>query len=259
MREALVDAGLLTWTEQYHDPYFDGRTDVAIRGPEWDRSTYSIGELREALDRHGVVMGHLTLRSFMEADVDRCWAIVREPRSRLVSRHAHALAQPSEVARFGPGSSIGAFLSSPVFAGELDNFEVRMFLPSMTPPEVVFESDPRKFRRTVRRELRSVRDRLAGVVWSTELDTAGRRVLADLGAPPDAVARIDFRRENVSATAGAEQVLAADVVPMLEALTWRSTILFEELMRLRLLAPRSQAELDAEFRRTLTAHGYRKD
>lgn len=259
MRWALVDAGVLTWTERYIDPYLDGRTGVAVRGPEWPPSTYSIEELHEALDLQGVVMGHLSLRAFMDAGVDRCWALVREPRSRLVSRYAHALAHPAEVERFGPGSSFDAFLSSPAFAFELDNFEARMLLPSMTPPDAVIASGPRRFRRRVRRELRSVRERLAGVVWSTQIDTVGRRLLADVGAPPDAVAREDFPRENVSATVGEGRPMAADVGSMLEALTWRSTIVLEELMRMGLLAHRSRAELDAEFHRTLTAHGFLVD
>ncbi|MBU3702042.1 MAG: hypothetical protein FGM58_08360 [Acidimicrobiia bacterium] len=252
----MLDLGVLTWTERYHDPYLDGHGAALVRRPGMSPATYSIEELRVAREQQGVVMGHLTMRTFLDAGVDRCWVLVREPRSRLVSRFEHARANPHERGLLGPEGSFGEFLRAPAFSGEIDNFEVRMLRPSMASPDVELESDPARFRRATRRELRVVRPRLAGAVWSTGTNGAGSRLLADVGVPPE-VSSSGLPRENVSSVPGEERILTGDAMERLEELTWRSAVVFEELTRIGLLAPRSRAELDAEFQRTLEVHRIR--
>jgi len=256
LRRLLLDLGVLDLSDRYHDPYLNGHGSAVVRSPEMDPATYAIDELRDDLEQQGVAMGHLTLRTYLDAGVDRCWVLVREPRSRLVSRFEHARANPDELALFGSGGSFGAFLRAPAFSGEIDNFEVRMLRPSMASPDVALESGPVRFRRKTRRELRSLRARLAGAVWSTGFDSGATPLLADLGVSPE-VSSVGPPRENVSSVPDEERIISVDEIDRLGQLTWRSTILLEELMRMGLLARRSRAELDAEFRRTLEAHAIR--
>lgn len=256
LRRLLLEIGALNMTERYHDPFLNGHGAAFVRRPEMRPETYAIDEVRAELERQSVVMGHLTMRTFLEADVDRCWVLVREPRSRLLSRYEHVRANPDELGLLGSEGSFGEFLRAPALSGDIDNLEVRMLRPSMAAFDVAFDSDPVRFRRTTRRELRSVRRHLAGAVWSTQIDVAASPLFADVGVSSEELAA-GLPREAVSIVTDEELLISADEIDRLEQLTWRTTILLEELMRAGLLAPRSQAELDAEFRRTLDAHSIR--
>ena len=261
VRRVLIEAGIVDGSDRYHDPYLSNYPDVRHRGADWDMNVIDVQEVESILTSRGVAMGHLCVRTFLDAHVDRCWLLVREPRSRLLSRYDHFLRDPSgvEIIDAGPEPTLTDFLDAPWFSVEVDNLEARMILPSLAPHDAVAMDDADAFRAAVRAEVRSMGRGLAGAVWSEGDPVAMRRLLADVSPDASTIDERVIRRDNVTPPGSRDLVLSDRDTAALQRSTWRSTIVLQELIEAGLLAGRDDSSLEAEFVRTAVAHGFRVD
>lgn len=256
VRDALASLEGSYTGPRYHDLQHFGDPQLIAGLPEDKLGELARPEdLRRLAAQHRLVMGHVSVRSLMDAGCRAVAIQVREPRARLLSLYRYWQGEPEEVSRaWGMwGSSVVAtaklplagFLSAPAAWPAVDNALWRPVLGSGLPGTAGRARRARTPWLAARR-YRAVRPHLSIVEWSTRSDRFVERICQAIGAE-----RVpELTRINTTVVRGEPQSIDAPTMAALEAATRSDTALLRRLMDDGALERRSPAELDAEFTQT---------
>lgn len=221
----------------------------------------SVAELAVVVETHRAVVGHYSAPTLLEAGCTALAVQLREPRSRILSLYRFWEGQSDE-----ERSSWGLWGQELVALADLP---LREFLRSAAVWPATDNAMYRQLfgghgargtwsRRFFTRRRRSLGagspcGAIAVAEWADQSEAFVARVCAVIST--DEVPSL--ARDNVTEVRGESQVIDRQTLDLLDQLTRGDSSLLAQLMRDGVLAPRSPAELDEEFRDTARRLSFR--